>query len=181
MDRLSRSRLIIFLTPSALRWQYRGQISKALQTIENKYFSNVSSVTGTRTLKGGLVVTVFHDTNPGNHGPSDSFYRRDAAGSSITAPSQELPLEKQLTPYQIIRFPDEGGPIVPAIQPDRHRFQRYRRDGTNEHVDVEGLSTVMGQNRSQSGRNLSGRGRVETRMTLKSASPQSIARRSAPM
>ena len=40
------------------RWQYRGQISEGpLQTIENKFFSNVSTVTGTRTLKGGLVVT----------------------------------------------------------------------------------------------------------------------------
>ncbi len=36
------------------RWQYRGQISEGpLQTIENKFFSNVSSVTGTKTLKGG--------------------------------------------------------------------------------------------------------------------------------
>src|SRR5688572_13870548 len=63
------------------RWQYRGEISEGpLQTIENKFFSNVSSVTGTKTLKGGTTVTVFHDTNPGNHGPSKSFYRRDAVG-----------------------------------------------------------------------------------------------------
>ncbi|MCK6499725.1 MAG: hypothetical protein L6Q38_09625, partial [Nitrospira sp.] len=88
------------------RWQYRGQISEGpLQTIENKYFTNVSSVTGTKTLKGGLVVTVFHDTNPGNHGPSDSFYRRDAAGIVYYGSEPGTPLEKQLTPYQIMRFP----------------------------------------------------------------------------
>src|SRR5215510_5962554 len=52
-------------------WRYRGQITEGpLQTIENKFFSNVSRVTGTRTLKG-MTVTVYHDTNPGNHGPSD--------------------------------------------------------------------------------------------------------------
>src|SRR5690349_24486513 len=58
-------------------WEYRGQITEGpLQTIEHKFFTNVSTVTGTRTLRG-MTVTVFHDTNPGNHGPSDSFYRRD--------------------------------------------------------------------------------------------------------
>lgn len=129
------------------RWQYRGQISEGpLQTIENKYFSNVSTVTGTRTLKGGLVVTVFHDTNPGNHGPSDSFYRRDAAGVVYYGSEPGTPLEKQLTPYQIIRFPMKVS----------QSFQQFNRtdidfgsdidgDGTNEHVDVEGLSTVVGQ------------------------------------
>ena len=129
------------------RWQYRGQISEGpLQTIENKYFSNVSSVTGTRTLKGGLVVTVFHDTNPGNHGPSDSFYRRDAAGVVYYGSEPGTPLEKQLTPYQIIRFPMKVA----------QSFQQFNRtdidfgsdidgDGTNEKVDVEGLSTVLGQ------------------------------------
>ena len=50
-------------------WHYRGQITEGpLQTIEHKFFSNVSSVTGTKTING-MTVTVFHDTNPGNHGP----------------------------------------------------------------------------------------------------------------
>ena len=48
-------------------WHYRGQIIEGpLQTIEHKFFSNVSSVTGTKTIKG-MMVNVFHDTNPGNH------------------------------------------------------------------------------------------------------------------
>ncbi|QOJ33549.1 MAG: hypothetical protein HRU82_00660 [Nitrospira sp.] len=127
------------------RWQYRGQISEGpLQTIENKYFTNVSSVTGTKTLKGGLVVTVFHDTNPGNHGPSDSFYRRDAAGIVYYGSEPGTPLEKQLTPYQIMRFPMRVS----------QSFQQFNRtdidfgsdidgDGTNERVDVEGHSTVL--------------------------------------
>lgn len=127
------------------RWQYRGQISEGpLQTIENKYFTNVSTVTGTRTLKGGVTVSVFHDTNPGNHGPSDSFYRRDAAGIVYYGSEPGTPLERQLVPYQIIRFP------MTVSQ----SFQQFNRtgidfgsdidgDGTNEHVDVEGHSTVL--------------------------------------
>jgi hypothetical protein len=129
------------------RWQYRGQISEGpLQTIENKFFTNVSTVTETRTLKGGPFVTVFHDTNPGNHGPSDSFYRRDAAGIVYYGSEPGTPLERQLVPYQIIRFPMRVA----------QSFQQFNRsdidfgndmdgDGANEHVDVQGNSTVVGQ------------------------------------
>ncbi len=151
-------------------WHYRGQISEGpLQTIENKYFSNISSVTGTRTLKGGVVVTVFHDTNPGNHGPSDSFYRRDAAGVVYYGSEPGTPLEKQLTPYQIIRFPMKVA----------HSFQQFSRtdidfgsdidgDGSNEHVDVEGQSTVLGQESiTVAAGTYPDAVRVEARMTLK--------------
>ncbi|MBA2487225.1 MAG: hypothetical protein H0V35_14250 [Nitrospira sp.] len=152
------------------RWQYRGQISEGpLQTIENKYFSNVSSVTGTRTLKGGPTVSVFHDTNPGNHGPSDSFYRRDAAGIVYYGSEPGTPLEKQLVPYQIIRFP------MTLSQ----SFQQFNRadidfgsdidgDGTNEHVDVEGHSTVLGQESiTVPAGTYADAIRVEARMTLR--------------
>src|SRR5574339_749393 len=51
------------------RWTYRGQINEGpLQSIELKYFTNVSTVTGTKTMNG-VTVTVFHDTNPVNHEP----------------------------------------------------------------------------------------------------------------
>ena len=152
------------------RWQYRGQISEGpLQTIENKYFTNVSSVTGTRTLKGGLTVSVFHDTNPGNHGPSDSFYRRDAAGIVYYGSEPGTPLEKQLVPYQIIRFP------MTVSQ----SFQQFSRtdidfgsdidgDGTNEHVDVEGHSTVLSRESvTVPAGTYADAIRVEARMTLR--------------
>ena len=152
------------------RWQYRGQISEGpLQTIENKYFSNISSVTGTRTLKGGLVVNVFHDTNPGNHGPSDSFYRRDAAGIVYYGSEPGTPLEKQLVPYQIIRFPM-------AVS---QAFQQFSRtdidfgsdidgDGSNEHVDVEGHSTVVSRESiTVPAGTYADAIRVEARMTLR--------------
>ena len=99
-----------------------------MQTIENKYFSNISSVTGTRTLKGGLTVNVFHDTNPGNHGPSDSFYRRDAAGIVYYGSEPGTPLEKQLVPYQIIRFP------MTVSQ----SFQQFSRTDIDFGSDIDG-------------------------------------------
>ncbi|HSA62762.1 MAG TPA: hypothetical protein VLE03_11050 [Nitrospiraceae bacterium] len=127
------------------RWTYRGQITEGpLQTIEHKFFTNVSTVEGTKTIKG-VTVTVFHDTNPGNHGPSDSFYRRDAVGIVYYGSDPGTPLEKQITPYQIFRFPMR---IPSSFQ----QFDRtgldfgtdMDRDGTDEKVDVRGWSSLVG-------------------------------------
>jgi len=127
-------------------WHYRGQITEGpLQTIEHKFFSNVSSVTGTKTIKG-MTVTVFHDINPGNHGPMDSFYRRDSVGIVYHGSEPGTPFEKQLVPYQIVRFPLK----VPSS------FQQFNRkgldfgsdldqDGINEKADAQGDATVVGR------------------------------------
>ncbi len=127
------------------RWTYRGQITEGLlQTIEHKFFSNVSTVKGTKTIKG-VTVTVYNDTNPGNHGPSDSFYRRDAVGIVYYGSDPGTPLEKQITPYQIFRFPMK----VPSSfqQFDRTGLDYgtdIDRDGTDEKVDVRGWSSLVG-------------------------------------
>ena len=126
-------------------WTYRGQMTEGpLQTIEHKLFTNVSSVTGTKTIKG-VKVTVFHDTNPGNHGPSDSFYRRDVVGIVYYGSEPGTPLEKQITPYQIVRFPMK----VPSSfqQFDRKGLDfgtDMDRDGTDEKVDVRGWNSLVG-------------------------------------
>lgn len=126
-------------------WEYRGQITEGpLQTIEHKFFSNVSSVIGTRTIKG-MTVTVFHDTNPGNHGPSDSFYRRDAVGIVYHGSEPGTPLEKQLIPYQIVRFPMKVSSTIQQFDKKDIDFGTdMDRDGVNEKVDTKGTSTVMG-------------------------------------
>ena len=127
------------------RWVYRGQITEGpLQIIDNKFFSNVSTVTGTKSIKG-VTVTMFHDTNPGNHGPSDSFYRRDAAGIVYYGSEPGTPLEQQIVPYQIFRFPL----VLPSSfqQFDRTGLDfgsDMDRDGMNEKVDVQGWSRLIG-------------------------------------
>jgi hypothetical protein len=94
----------------------------------------------------GVTVTVFHDTNPGNHGPSDSFYRRDTVGIVYYGSDPGTPLEKQITPYQIVRFPV----TVPSSfqQFDRASVDfgtDMDRDGTDEKVDVKGWTSVIGR------------------------------------
>ena len=114
-------------TPGS-RWQYRGQVTEgALQKIASQAFVNVSTVKGTESIKG-VTVKVFHDTNPGNHGPSDSYYRRDAAGIVYYGSEPGTPLEKQLVPYQIVRFPLEW----PST------FQQFDRKGVNFGSDLDG-------------------------------------------
>ena len=128
------------------RWTYRGQINEGpLQTVELKFFTNVSTVSGTKTING-VTVTVFHDTNPGNHGPADSFYRRDAVGIVYYGSEPGTPLEKHITPYQIFRFPLR----VPSSFQQFDRMgvdfgSDMDRDQTDEKVDTQGWSKVIGR------------------------------------
>jgi hypothetical protein len=126
-------------------WEYHGQITEGpLQTIENKFFTNVSTVVGTKPLRG-MTVTVFHDTNPGNHGPSDSFYRRDVVGIVYHGSDPGTPLEKQLIPYQIVRFPIQIASTIQQFDKKGLDFGTdMDRDGVNEKVDAHGTSTVAG-------------------------------------
>jgi hypothetical protein len=132
-------------TPGS-RWSYRGQISEGpLQMVELKFFTNVSTVSGTKTING-VTVTVFHDTNPGNHGPSDSFYRRDAAGIVYYGSEPGTPLEVQITPYQIFRFPLTIPSSFPQFDRTGLNFgSDMDHDGTDEKVDVQGWSKVIGR------------------------------------
>lgn len=127
------------------RWQYRGQISESpIQTIDLKYFSNVSEVTGTKKLNG-ITVTVFHDSNPGNHGESESYYRRDVVGIVYYGSDPGTPLEKQITPYQIVRFPMKAPSSFQQFDRTGLDFGAdMDRDGTDETVDVKGWTSVVG-------------------------------------
>ena len=133
-------------TPGS-QWRYRGHIEELpLQKIAvAKSYTNVSSVKGTKAING-VTVTVFHDSNPGSHGPTDSFYRRDAVGVVYYGSSPGTPIERQVIPYQIVRFPI----AMPSS------FQQFDRkgvdfghdldgDGTEEKADVEASVTVVGK------------------------------------
>ncbi|TAJ07151.1 MAG: hypothetical protein EPO61_14385 [Nitrospirae bacterium] len=110
------------------RWKYRGYVEEGpLQKIAGKGFVNVSTVQGVENLKG-VTVKVFHDTNPGDHGPSDSYYRRDAVGIVYYGSQPGTPLEKQLVPYQIVRFPL----VIPSS------FQQFDRKGVTLGADLDG-------------------------------------------
>ena len=135
-----------FPDQSGNTWQYRGQmIEGGVSQIGQKRFTNISSVVGVKNIDG-LRVTVFHDTNPGNQGPADSYYYRDAAGIRYYGSKPGTALEKQLVPYQIVRFPLE---IPSSFQ----QFERkdlglgmdVDRDGEMERVDIRANVQILGQ------------------------------------
>jgi hypothetical protein len=135
-----------FPDTQGMQWRYRGEVMEGpLQTIARNGFVNISTVRGTDKIKG-VSVKVFHDTNPGNHGPSDSYYRKDIAGIVYYGSDPGTPLEKQLIPYQIVRFPID----IPSS------FQQFNRKGLdfgsdidgdeqNEQADMEAVVTAMGR------------------------------------
>ena len=162
------------------RWRYRGRIEEwPLQKIaESKGYVNVSTVSGTQTIKG-VTVMVFHDSNPGNHGPTDSYYRRDAVGVVYYGSSPGTPVERQVIPYQIVRFPI----AIPSS------FQQFDRkgidfgtdvdgDGTQEKVDVDASVAVVGRESvSVPAGSYANAVRMEARMSLRihlSKSKQSV-------
>jgi len=127
-------------------WIYRGtMIEGGMVQIDEGRFTNVSKVMGTETIDG-VAVTVFHDTNPGDQGPSDSYYLRDVAGIRYYGSKPGTTLERQLVPYQIVRFPLE----IPSSfeQLNRQGLNLgldLDRDGESEEVDVIAMVTVQGR------------------------------------
>ena len=127
-------------------WRYQGRIVEgAVNQIADKTFVNISTVTGKEKIDG-VNVTVFHDSNPGNQGPTDSYYLRDAAGIRYYGSKPGTRLEKQLVPYQIIRFPLE----IPSSFEQLNRTNLnlgldLDHDGQAEKVDVFATVTLHGQ------------------------------------
>ncbi|MCZ6801040.1 MAG: hypothetical protein O7F12_11175 [Nitrospirae bacterium] len=127
-------------------WRYRGRISTGLvEQIADETFENISTVKGEDTIDG-VKVMVFHDSNPGDQGPSDSYYRRDAAGLQYYGSKPGTELEKQLVPYQVIRIPIEVSSSFTQL--DRHNLNLgfdIDRDGKHDRVDVLAIVTIVGQ------------------------------------
>ena len=137
---------VYFPDQTGNEWTYQGRITEGVvNQIEDKTFVNVSKVTG-REKKDGVMVTVFHDTNPGDQGPTDSYYVRDAAGIRYYGSKPGTILEQQLIPYQIVRFPLE----MPSSFGQLNRKSLnlgldLDRDGQAETVDVRATVSLAGQ------------------------------------
>jgi hypothetical protein len=127
-------------------WRYRGHVSDGpLEKVSAVSFENTSTVKGTDKVNG-VTVKVFLDTNPGNHGPSQSYYRRDAAGIVYYGSEPGTTLEKQLVPYQIVRFPMEAPSSFEQFNRKGLNFGNdLDGDENNEQADVEATVVVHGK------------------------------------
>ena len=127
-------------------WYYEGRILEGtMSQVADTRFENISKVTGMQKIDG-VNVMVFHDTNTGDQGNTDSYYYRDAAGIRYYGSKPGTRLEKQLIPYQVVRFPLE----IPSSFEQLNRTNLnlgldIDRDGQAERVDILATMTIHDQ------------------------------------
>ena len=86
-------------------WRYTGlSRTDAVERIAEMAFINEVSAIGTTNIKGETV-KIFRETNQGNKGPTDGFFRRDQAGITYYGSHPTTPFEQQLIPYRVLVFP----------------------------------------------------------------------------
>lgn len=86
-------------------WRYQGSSrTDSVERISAVTFANEVSAIGTTNIKGETV-KIFRETNQGNKGPSDGFFRRDKTGITYYGSQPTTPFEQQLIPYRVLLFP----------------------------------------------------------------------------
>lgn len=109
-------------------WRYKGRSrTDAVERVSEVVFTNEVSAIGTTNIKGETV-KIFRETNQGNKGPTDGFFRRDKAGITYYGSQPTTPFEQQLIPYRVLVFPlvMEG------------TFRQLERKGVDMQADLDG-------------------------------------------
>lgn len=109
-------------------WRYKGRSrTDAVERIAEMAFINEVSAIGTTNIKGETV-KIFRETNQGNKGPTDGFFRRDKAGITYYGSQPTTPFEQQLIPYRVLVFPliMEG------------TFRQLEKKGVDMQADLDG-------------------------------------------
>jgi hypothetical protein len=86
-------------------WQYVGSThTEKIEHISRVTFKNEVTTIGTSNMNG-VTVKIFRETNQGNKGPTDGYFRRDDTGIVYHGSRPTTPFEQQLVPYRILNFP----------------------------------------------------------------------------
>lgn len=110
------------------RWRYTGRSrTDEVERIADVTFTNEVSAIGTTNIKGETV-TIFRETNQGNKGPTDGFFRRDRTGITYYGSHPTTPFEQQLIPYRVLRFPL----VMEGV------FRQLEKKGVDMQVDLDG-------------------------------------------
>jgi hypothetical protein len=109
-------------------WEYIGHThTETIERIANIAFQNKVTTVGTSNMHG-VMVKIFRETNQGNKGPTDGFFRRDNTGIVYYGSQPTTPFEQQLVPYRVLNFPL----IVGAT------FQQLNKTNVDMQVDLDG-------------------------------------------
>ncbi len=109
-------------------WRYAGWTrTETIERIADATFTNEVSAIGTTNMKGDTV-KIFRETNQGNKGPTDGFFRRDKTGITYYGSQPTTPFEQQLVPYRVLKFPL----VVNGT------FQQLNKKGVDMQTDIDG-------------------------------------------
>jgi hypothetical protein len=109
-------------------WEYVGQThTETIERIANTAFHNKVTTIGTSNMRG-VMVKIFRETNQGNKGPTDGFFRRDKTGIVYYGSQPTTPFEQQLVPYRVLDFPLMLGAT----------FQQLNKTDVDMQVDLDG-------------------------------------------
>lgn len=109
-------------------WRYKGRTrTDSVERVAEVTFANEVSAIGTTNIKGETV-KIFRETNQGNKGPTDGFFRRDKTGITYYGSQPTTPFEQQLIPYRVLVFPL----VVEGT------FRQLEKKGVDMQADLDG-------------------------------------------
>jgi hypothetical protein len=109
-------------------WRYLGHSrTDTIERVAEIMFKNEVTTIGTTNMKGATV-KIFRETNQGNKGPTDGFFRRDKSGIVYHGSQPTTPFEQQLVPYRVLNFPLILG----------ESFEQLNKSNLDMHTDLDG-------------------------------------------
>jgi hypothetical protein len=126
-------------------WRYSGRTrAETIEQIADVTFVNEVSAIGTSNIKGETV-KIFRETNQGNKGPTDGYFRREKTGITYFGSQPTTPFEQQLIPYRVLVFPlTLDGRLRQLDKKNVDMQADLDGDGQNERADVVADMWVVG-------------------------------------
>ncbi|HEY3198572.1 MAG TPA: hypothetical protein VGJ57_11210 [Nitrospirales bacterium] len=126
-------------------WEYVGHThTERIERIADVAFQNEVTTIGTSNMRG-VTVKIFRETNQGNKGASDGFFRRDKTGIVYYGSQPTTPFEQQLVPYRILNFPLVLGTTFQQLNKTDVDMQAdLDGDGQPEHGSVVADARIVG-------------------------------------
>lgn len=118
-------------------WTYRGIVVDQIRRVGDAgEYTNTATITGT-TVKKGVTVKVFVESNQANNGPAESYFLKDKNGITYYGGNPTTTFETGITPYRVVPFPFEIGLSFRQLEKKGVNFGRdLDHDGKDETADV---------------------------------------------
>ncbi|MFQ5597128.1 MAG: hypothetical protein ACE5GK_03675 [Nitrospiria bacterium] len=125
-----------------MTWTYQGTVTD--DVIRIAAYRNIAAVKGW-TVKDGIKVKVFTETNQINQGPAESYFSKEHDGIVYYGGEPTTDFEGHLVPYRVIQFPVVLHKSFSQLSKKGIPFERdFDQDGIDEVADVMAEVTAEG-------------------------------------